>query len=118
MRGDLMRMVLLHGAAKDVAAVSQGACEGVGGGPAIVLMEVPDDGAFPMSWAHGIANNAALMYAMGQLGPFGPPAEPPKAKTPKVEVATPHTPLRDRKKELRRLKADKARAARLKRGVD
>lgn len=109
MRGDLMRMVL-HGVASEVA-ISQGSCEGVGGGPAIVV--VPDDGAFPRSLAHSSATAAALVYAMGQLGPVGPAAEPPKAKTPKPDVAPAHWSLSDRKKHLRQIRHRKAQAARL-----
>lgn len=110
-----MRMVLLHGAASDAVAVSQGACEGVGGGPAVILLELPERPVQTIgdSVAHASANAAAMVYAMSQLGPFGPPTEPPRPKTPKPTVETPHTPLRDRKKELRRLVAGRARAQRL-----
>ena len=113
MRGDLMRMVLLHGAASD--AVSQGACEGVGGGPGVIVLDLPERPVQTIgdSVAHASANAAAMVYAMGQLGPFGPPTEPPRPKTPKPTVETLHTPLRDRKKELRRLVAGRARAQRL-----
>lgn len=134
MRRDLMTLALIHGAGRatsdekdegsmleleqepfmhkdGVAPVEMGGCIGVGGGRVGEIV-IYDQGSTGNSHANASAQMGALMYAMGQLGPFGPPTDPPKRKSP-TRPAPPSVPLCDRKKELRQIKHREARAKRL-----